>query len=144
MRRIESDYRYLSILFILNIVLVFVLIILANEILSLQLQNLKFIIILFITLFLFNFYKCFVYFDTNSIYFKNIYGFTLKKINFKDIKGSKVIKNQYFNNNIMLLFGDKYDEMIEIKLDLINSKKYSVNGQFFSNTGLNDFIKLIK
>ena len=144
MRRIESDYRYLSILFILNIVLVFVLIILANEIVSLQLQNLKFIIILFITLFLFNFYKCFVYFDTNSIYFKNIYGFTLKKINFKDIKGSKVIKNQYFNNNIMLLFGDKYDEMIEIKLDLINSKKYSVNGQFFSNTGLNDFIKLIK
>ncbi|TDR25371.1 hypothetical protein [Flavobacterium cheniae] len=144
MRRIESDYRYLSILFILNIVLVFVLIILANEILSLQLQNLKFIIILFITLFLFNFYKCFVYFDTNSIYFKNIYGFTLKKINFKDIKGSKVIKNQYFNNNIMFLFGDKYDEMIEIKLDLINSKKYSVNGQFFSNTGLNDFIKLIK
>ena len=144
MRRIESDYRYLSILFILNIVLVFVLIILANEILSLQLQNLKFIIILFITLFLFNFYKCFVYFDTNSIYFKNIYGFTLKKINFKDIKGSKVIKNQYLNNNIMLLFGDKYDEMIEIKLDLINSKKYSVNGQFFSNTGLNDFIKLIK
>ena len=144
MRRIESDYRYLSILFILNIVLVFVLIILANEILSLQLQNLKFIIILFITLFLFNFYKCFVYFDTNSIYFKNIYGFTLNKINFKDIKGSKVIKNQYFNNNIMLLFGDKYDEMIEIKLDLINSKKYSVNGQFFSNTGLNDFIKLIK
>lgn len=144
MRRIESDYRYLSIFFILNIVLVFVLIILANEILSLQLQNLKFIIILFITLFLFNFYKCFVYFDTNSIYFKNIYGFTLKKINFKDIKGSKVIKNQYFNSNIMFLFGDKYDEMIEIKLDLINSKKYSVNGQFFSNTGLNDFIKLIK
>ena len=144
MRRIESDYRYLSILFILNIDLVFVLFVLANEILSLQLQNLKFIIILFITLFLFNFYKCFVYFDTNSIYFKNIYGFTLKKINFKDIKGSKVIKNQYFNNNIMLLFGDKYDEMIEIKLDLINSKKYSVNGQFFSNTGLNDFIKLIK
>ena len=142
MRRIESDYRYLAILFVLNIVLV--LIILANEILLLQLQNLKFIITLFITLFLFNFYKCFVYFDSNSIYFKNIYGFTLKKINFQCIKGSKVIKNQNFNNNIMLLFGDKYDEMIEVKLDLINSKKYSVNGQFFSKTGLNDFIRLIK
>ena len=82
--------------------------------------------------------------DSNSIYFKNIYGFTLKKINFQCMKGSKVVKNQHFNNNIMLLFGDKYDEMIEVKLDLINSKNYSVNGQFFSKTGLNDFIRLIK
>lgn len=144
MRKLESDYRYLVILFVLNIIFSFIIVLLFDFFFELELQNLKLIIVLFVTLFLFNFYKCFVCFDSNSFHFKNIYGFTLKKINFKDIKGSKVIKNQYFNNNIMLLFGDKYDEMIEIKLDLINSKKYSVNGQFFSNTGLNDFIKLIK
>lgn len=111
---------------------------------KLELQILKFILALFIALVFMYGYKSLVYFDSNSIYFKNIYGFTLKKINFKDIKGSKVFKKEYFNNNIMLLFGDKYDNMIEIKLDLINSKKYSVNGQFFSNTGLNNFIRLIK
>ena len=144
MRKLESDYRYLVILFVLNIIFGFLIVFLVDFFFELDLQNLKFIIELFITLFFFNFYKCFVCFDSNSIYFKNIYGFTLKKINFKDIKGSKVIKNQYFNNNVILLFGDKYDEMIEIKLDLINSKKYSVNGQFFSKTGLNDFIRLTK
>jgi hypothetical protein len=109
-----------------------------------ELQNLKFILTLFIALVFMYGYKCLVYYDSNSIYFKNIYGFTLNKINLKDIKGRKVTKNQHFNNNVMLLFGNKYHEMILIKLDLINSKKYSVNGQFFSNNGLNEFIRLIK
>jgi hypothetical protein len=144
MRKLESDYRYLVILFVLNIIFSFIIVLLVDFFFELELRNLKFIIALLITLFFFNFYTCFVYFDSNSIYFKNIYGFTLKKINFQCMKGSKVVKNKHFNNNIMLLFGDKYDEMIEVKLDLINSKNYSVNGQFFSKTGLNDFIRLIK
>jgi hypothetical protein len=144
MRKLETDFRYLVILFVLNIIFSFIIVLLIDFFFELELQNLKFIIVIFITLFLFNFYKCFVYFDSNYIHFKNIYGFTLNKINFKDIKGCKVIKNQCFNNNIMLLFGDKYDQMIDIKLDLINSKKFSINGQFFSKTGLNDFIRLIK
>ena len=104
MRKLESDYRYLVILFVLNIIFSFIIVLLFDFFFELELQNLKFIIVLFVTLFLFNFYKCFVCFDSNSFHFKNIYGFTLNKINFKDIKGSKVIKNQYFNNNIMLLY----------------------------------------
>ena len=66
-----------------------------------------------------------VKFILKSIYLKNIYGVTLKSIELKSIKGKKVKYIPFNAKNILLLFGDKYDDMILIKLDLINSKKYT-------------------
>ena len=144
MRKLESDYKYLVILFVLNIIFSFLIVLLVDFFFKLKLQNLKFIITPLITLVLMYGYKCLIYFDSNSVYFKNIYGFTLKTIKLKDIKGKKVIQNRIYFENIILLFGKKYNNTISITLDLINSKKYSINGHFFSNKGLKEFIRLIK
>lgn len=46
--------------------------------------------------------------------------------------------------SLLFLFGSKYDKMIDIKLDLENSKKYCINGQIFSKVGLEKFLRLIK
>ena len=144
MRKLESDYKYLVILFVLNIIFGFLIVLLVDFFFKLELQNLKFILTLFIALVLMYGYKCLFYYDSNSIYFKNIYGFTLKTIKLKDIKGKKVIQNRIYFENIILLFGKKYNNTVSITLDLINSKKYSINGHFFSNKGLKEFIRLIK
>jgi hypothetical protein len=145
MRKIKSDNKYLVLVFSLLFILMFFLIMVLNQFFKLEFKLfLKCILSFLITFFLMFFIKSFVYIDSKSIYLKNIYGVTLKSIELKSIKGKKVKYIPFNAKNILLLFGDKYDDMILIKLDLINSKKYTINGQLFSNQGLKEFINLIK
>jgi hypothetical protein len=145
MRKIKSDNKYLVLVFSSLFILMFFLILVLNEFFKLEFKLLLKCILSFLsTLFLMFFIKSFVYFDRNSIYLKNIFGVTLKTIELKSIKGKKIKKNPFTAKNILLLFGDKYDDMISIKLDLINSKKHTINGRLFSNEGLKEFINLIK
>ena len=50
MRKLESDYKYLVILFVLNIIFGFLIVLLVDFFFKLELQNLKFIITPLITL----------------------------------------------------------------------------------------------
>ena len=91
----------------------------------------------------FLFVKVRVLIKNNVLYFKNIFGFTLKRISLKDVKGKKVIYSTMPTNSFLFLFGSKYKKLIQVKLDLKNSRKYAINGQFFSIVGLEKFLKRI-
>ena len=142
--KIERDNKLLFIIFILSNLLLFLVLLIVNQIFELQFFYFQKIMLGFgLSLIFYFFLKVTVLIRNGVIYFKNIFGFTLKRITLKDVKSKKVIYSAAPNKSFLFLFGSKYDRMIEIKLDIENSKKYSINGQIFTKKGLEKFIKLL-
>ena len=141
---IERDYKLFFIIFIFTNLFFFLMILVLNRFFVLGLIFFERIMLGFgLSLIFYFFLKVTVLIRNGVIYFKNIFGFTLKSITLKDIKGKKVIYGATPNKSFLFLFGSKYDRMIEIKLDIENSKKYSINGQIFTKKGLEKFLRLI-
>lgn len=142
---IERDYKLFFVIFIFTNLFFFLITLVLNHFFILELLFLERIILSFVfSLIFFLFLKVTVLIKNGVLYFKNIYGFTIKKITLKDVKGKKVIYNALPSKSFLFLFGLKYDRMIEIRLDIENSKKYSINGQIFTKKGLEKFLRLIK
>lgn len=90
-----------------------------------------------------------VYKANRMLIFKNIYGYTLKKIELDDLKGKKIIyENLPYKTvstlKILGLFGNKYESSIAIQITLKDAKKYNFNGQILSNLGLKLLVEKIK
>lgn len=145
MIKIERDNGFLFIVFVLIFIFLFFFIFLLNHFFKFELNFVfKIVLVLtfsFVSLF---FLKVTVCLNSKVIYFKNIYGFTLNKIDLKEVIGVKVYYNNLPFNSLLWVFGSKYNKMIEIKLDLKKSKKYNINGQFFSKVGLEKILRIIK
>lgn len=140
----ERDNKLALIIFICANLFFFLMILVINRFFILELLFWEKIMLSFGFSFLFFlFVKVRVLIKNNVLYFKNIFGFTLKRISLKDVKGKKVIYSTMPTNSFLFLFGSKYKKLIQVKLDLKNSRKYAINGQFFSIVGLEKFLKRI-
>ena len=84
----------------------------------------------------------------NNLVFKNIFDHTLKKICLTTIKKKKVTQSNapyklYFIFFLWSLFGNKYSQIMEIRLFIADSKSYRFNGNILSDRGLKDFSRKI-
>jgi len=140
----ERDNKLAFIIFICGNLFFFLMILVINRFFIFELLFWEKIILSFGFSFLsFLFLKVRVLIKNNVLFFKNILGFTIKRINLKDVKGKKLIYSTMPTKSFLFLFGSKYKKLIQVKLDLKNSRKYTINGQFFSIVGLEKFLKRI-
>ncbi|HLP65090.1 hypothetical protein [Flavobacterium sp.] len=152
--KFENDKKYLRFRTILIVVTVFLFFYISNKILkqkfSINIDNLTLYLIIFVfTISSLFFLVHSIYLINRLLIFKNIFGFTLKKIELDSLKGRKIIyKNLPYKAisiiKILGLFGDKYESSIEIKISLKDEKKYNFNGQILSNLGLKSLNEKIK
>ena len=106
--------------------------------------------LLIITIILFSFFFLVhsICLSNKILIFKNIYGYTLKKIELKSIK-NRNIKYSYNprKHSIIILFGlfhKKFSRFVQVEIELSNKKVYTINGQILSNSGLDALNSKIK
>jgi hypothetical protein len=147
---LEKDTYFLNYRFIALILLTYIVVFVVNIVLkhntnfSLNLMYFNVLALLSILIIL--------YFITNRIIiqadskqiktliFKNIYGINIQKINFDTIQKFKIYYNLLPINiistqKVFLLFGEKYEKTIEIKIKT-NNKNYNFNGQILTYNSL--------
>ncbi|TDE50032.1 hypothetical protein [Flavobacterium sp. GT3P67] len=152
--KFENDKKYLRFRATLITVTVFLFFYISNKILrqkfSINMDNLTLYLLIFVFVIPSLFFLIHsVYLVNRLLIFKNIFGFTLKKIELDSLKGRKIIyKNLPYKAvstlKILGLFGDKYESSIEIQISLEDAKKYNFNGQILSNLGLKSLNEKIK
>lgn len=147
----EIDKKYIIARTALIVIAVFWFSFIGNKILA---QNLIFnltftnliLIVLALTLFILFLKINSIHFVKRILIFKNIFGFTLKKIDLDSLKGKKIIYSNLpvgAKINIQKILGKKYERSIEIKLSLKDGE-YKINGQILSNIGLKMFNEKIR
>mgnify|MGYP003478011024 CR=1 FL=1 len=82
---------------------------------------------------------------SNYIIFYNVFNYELKRIELKLIKGKKIIfSNPPYNFSLFyLLYGKSNQNLIYVKLDLSNKKKYNFNGSILTRKSLEELSKKI-